>query len=189
MNIEELNAYMNAGNKMEGGSIYHRQMSSLSEQARKITSKINNQYHTEKELQQLFSLLTGKRVDSSFRLFPPFYTDYGKNIHIGKNIFINGGCHFQDQGGVVIGDNSLIGHNVVFATLNHGFEANDRDSLYPAAIRIDKNVWIGSNATILPGVTIGENAIVAAGAVVTKDVAANTVVAGVPAKYIRSIDT
>ena len=127
-------------------------------------------------------------MDESFRVFPPFYTDFGKNITIGKNVFINACCHFQDHGGVTIGDGCLIGHNVVFATVNHGIAPEERASIKPAPIQLGKNVWIGSNSTILQGVTIGDNAIVAAGSVVTKDVLANTIVGGVPARYIRSIE-
>ena len=142
---------------------------------------------TPEELRELFSRLTGRPVDESFGLFPPFYTDCGKNIHIGKNVFINMGCKFQDQGGIYIGDGALIGHNVVLATLNHAKSPRDRGSMVPAPIRIGKNVWIGSNATILPGVTIGDGAIVAAGAVVAGDVPENTIVGGVPAKLIRHL--
>ena len=120
-------------------------------------------------------------------MFPPFYTDFGKNITVGKNVFINAGCHFQDQGGIIIGDGTLIGHNVVLATLNHGFRSEDRGTLYPAPIIIGKNVWIGSNATILPGITIGKNSIIAAGAVVTKDVPENVITGGNPAKIIKKI--
>ena len=81
-----------------------------------------------------------------------------------------------------------IGHNVVFATLNHGLAPEERKSTYPAPIVLGRNVWVGSNATILQGVTIGDNAVIAAGAVVTKDVAAGTVVGGVPARFIKNIN-
>ena len=121
-------------------------------------------------------------------MFPPFYTDCGKNIRVGKNVFINAGCCFQDQGGIEIGDGCLIGQQVVIATLNHAFEPERRNDMTPARVTLGKRVWVGAHATILPGVRIGDNAVVAAGAVVTKDVPANTVVAGVPAKVIRKID-
>ena len=126
-------------------------------------------------------------MDEGFGLFPPFHTDCGKNITLGKNVFINMGCKFQDQGGIFIGDGALIGHNVVLATLNHAMNPRDRGTMIPAPIHIGKNVWIGSNATVLPGVTIGDGAIVAAGAVVTKDVPKNTIVGGVPARVIRPL--
>ena len=120
-------------------------------------------------------------------MFPPFYTDCGKNIYLGKNVFINSGCKFQDQGGVYIDDGALIGHNVVIATLNHNLSVEKRGNLIPHPVHIGKNAWIGSNATILPGVIIGDGAVVAAGAVVTKNVAENTVVGGNPAKLIKKI--
>lgn len=102
-------------------------------------------------------------------------------------MFINACCHFQDHGGVVLGDGCQIGHNVVFATLNHGLAPEDRQTTNPAPIVLGKNVWVGSNSTILQGVTIGDNAVVGAGAVVTKDVPENTIVGGVPARIIRHI--
>ena len=159
----------------------------VSQEAMKITAELNNAYHTLEEIQSLMSRLIGKPLDESFGMFPPFYTDCGKNITIGKNVFINSGCRFQDQGGISIGDDTLIGHNAVFATLNHGLKPDKRQDLYPAPIHIGKNVWIGANVTVLPGVTIGDNAVIAAGAVVTKDVPENTIAGGVPAKEIKKI--
>lgn len=162
-------------------------MNRASDEARRITFELNGAYHSMPEVRDLFTRLFGKPVDPSFRVFPPFYTDFGKNITVGKNVFINACCHFQDQGGITLGDNCLVGHNVVFATLNHGFAPEERQSMLPAPIVVGRNVWIGSNSTILPGVTIGDNSIIAAGSVVTKDVPANAIVAGVPARFIRSI--
>lgn len=162
-------------------------MNRASDEARRITFELNGAYHSMPEVRDLFARLFGKPVDPSFRVFPPFYTDFGKNITVGKNVFINACCHFQDQGGITLGDNCLVGHNVVFATLNHGFAPEERQSMLPAPIVVGRNVWIGSNSTILRGVTIGDNSIIAAGSVVTKDVPANAIVAGVPARFIRSI--
>lgn len=158
-----------------------------SQEAQKITSELNNNFHDFDEIRQLFSKLIGSEVSDDFRVFPPFTTEFGKNIHLGKNVFINSGCRFQDQGGIYIGDNVLIGHNVVLATLNHNENPQKRGNLIPGSIKIGNDVWIGSNATILSGVTIGDGAIIAAGAVVVKDVDANTIVGGVPARYIRDI--
>lgn len=165
-----------------------RFMNEMNERARRITSELNNSYHTLEEVRSLLSRLFGGEVDSSLRVFPPFYTDFGRNIHLGKDVFINACCHFQDHGGITIGDGCQIGHGVVFATLDHGLAPEDRKSMYPAPITLGRNVWVGSNATILKGVAIGDNAVVAAGAVVTKDVPANTVVGGVPAKPVKRID-
>lgn len=162
-------------------------MNRASDEARRITFELNGAYHSMPEVRDLFARLFGKPVDPSFRVFPPFYTDFGKNITVRKNVFINACCHFQDQGGITLGDNCLVGHNVVFATLNHGFAPEERQSMLPAPIVVGRNVWIGSNSTILQGVTIGDNSIIAAGSVVTKDVPANAIVAGVPARFIRSI--
>lgn len=188
MNLEEFLEHLNSGKLVIGGSEEHLFMHGVSQEALRITAEINSRYHEPAELRTLFSKLIEKDVDESFGLFPPFYTDCGKNIHIGKNVFINMGCKFQDQGGIFIGDGVLIGHNVVLATLNHAMSPEDRGTMIPKPIHIGKNVWIGANSTILPGVTIGDGAIVAAGAVVTKDVPSNTVVGGVPAKMIRKIN-
>lgn len=157
------------------------------QRAMKLTARLNSAYHEPEEVVRLFSELIGKPVGEGFCLFPPFYTDYGQNITIGEQVFLNAGCHFQDQGGITIGDGTLIGHNVVLATLNHNEDPARRDETVPAPIVIGRHVRIGANATVTPGVTIGDGAIVAAGAVVTKDVPPNTVVAGVPARVLRSV--
>ena len=157
------------------------------QRALKLTAELNFQYHEPEEVVRLFSELIGKPVGEGFCLFPPFYTNYGLNITIGKNVFLNTGCHFQDQGEISIGDGSLIGHNVVLATLNHEIDPERRHHTCPGPIVIGRNVWIGANVTVTPSVTIGDGAIVGAGAVVTKDVPPMTVVGGVPAKIIRKI--
>ena len=187
MDLETFFEHLNSGKPVRGGSEAHLFMHGVSQEALRLTAEINGSYHPPEELRALFSQLIGRPVDESFGLYPPFYTDCGKNIHIGKNVFINMGCKFQDQGGIFIGDGALIGHNVVLATLNHAKSPQDRSSMLPAPIHIGKNVWIGANATVLPGVTIGDGAIVAAGAVVTRDIPENTIVGGVPAKVIRTI--
>ncbi|MEQ2455448.1 sugar O-acetyltransferase [Flavonifractor hominis] len=187
MTLEAFLTCLNSGNPVQNGSEAHLFMHRVSQEALRLTAEINGSYHEPEELRALFSQLIGQPVDESFGLFPPFYTDCGKNIHIGKHVFINMGCKFQDQGGIFIEDGVLIGHNVVLATLNHAMSPKDRGSMIPSPIHIGKNVWIGSNSTILPGITIGDGAIVAAGAVVTKDVPENTVVGGVPASIIRHL--
>ena len=163
-------------------------MRAASQRALRLTMELNGAYHTPERVRELFFQLIGKPLDETFCLFPPFYTDYGQNITVGKNVFINTGCRFQDQGGIVLGDGALIGHNVVLATLNHDEDPTKRHILHPAPLILGKNVWIGANAAVVPGVTIGEGAVVAAGAVVTRDVPPGVVVGGVPAKAIRHIN-
>lgn len=189
MTIQDFLAQLDSGKIVEGGSELHLKMIELSQEAMKITAELNNSYHESKEIRTLMSRLTGRQLDESFTMFPPFYSDCGKNISIGKNVFINSGCSFQDQGGIIIGDDVLIGHNVVMATLNHDLNPAKRASLIPAPIVIGNKVWIGANATILSGVTVGENSVIAAGAVVTKSVPKNVIVGGIPAKIIRNINT
>ena len=188
MELYDFLKHLNSGAPVYSDSEAFEYMHELSNEAMRITFRLNGSYHTPEEIRALFSQLTGKPVDESFRMFPPFYTDCGKNTTIGKNVFINSCCHFQDQGGIVIGDGSLIGHNVTLATLNHGMAPQQRQSLYPAPIVIGRNVWIGAGVTVVPGITIGNNAVVGAGSVVTKSVPANTVVAGIPAKRIKTIE-
>lgn len=187
MELKEFLAELNSGAPVKAGGEVHRYMHLVSQEALKVTARINGSYHTPEELRELFSELTGREVDESFALFPPFHTDCGKNIQVGKRVFINMGCKFQDQGGIVIGDDTLIGHNVVLATLNHEMSPEDRGTMIPSPIHIGSRVWIGANATVLPGVTVGDGAVIAAGAVVTKDVPRNTVVGGIPARVIRTI--
>ena len=188
MDIHNLLAHLNRGEPVEGGSELHQVMHNVSQEALKLTAELNGHYHTPEEIQELFSLLIGKLVDKTFAMFPPFYTDCGKNISVGKNVFINSGCRFQDQGGIRIGEGVLIGHNVVLATLNHDIDPKKRSTMHPGPIVIGDNVWIGANATVVPGVTIGDGAVIAAGAVVTKDVPDNVIVGGVPAKVIKNIE-
>ena len=189
MELKELLEHFNNGDTIgEDWNVIER-MRYYSREAQKITMEINAKYHEPEELVELMTKLIGKPVGEGFGLFPPFYTDFGKNITIGKNVFINAGCKFQDQGGIVIGDGALIGHNVVLATLNHDLAPLKRQQLHPSPIHIGKGVWIGANATVTAGVHIGDNSVVAAGAVVNRDVPANSVVGGVPAKVIKMIES
>ena len=139
------------------------------------------------EINKLLSQITGSEIDESVAVFTPLYINYGKNTKFGKNVFINFDCVFLDLGGITIEDNVLIAPKVSLLSEGHPVSPGERKSLVPGHIYIRKNAWIGAGATILPGVTIGENSVVAAGAVVTKDVPANTVVGGVPAKAIKTI--
>ncbi|HJP63645.1 MAG TPA: DapH/DapD/GlmU-related protein [Mucilaginibacter sp.] len=140
------------------------------------------------EIRERLSEITGTEIDKSTTIFVPFYTNFGRHIKIGSNVFINHACTFLDLGGITIEDDVQIGPKVNLVTENHPLDPSNRKSLDLKSILIKRNAWIGAAATILPGVTIGENAVVAAGAVVNKDVAANTVVGGVPAKVLRTIE-
>lgn len=187
MTTQEFNTQLQRDNHIAAGSPAHEFMHKAADEARKTTASINGAYHTDEELRALMSRLVGYKVDDGFRLFPPVYTDFGKNIKIGKDVFVNSGCCFQDQGGVTLGDGCLVGHNVVFATLDHDKRPGRRGDMTAAPIVVGKDVWIGAHATILKGVTIGDGAIVAAGAVVTRDVPPNTIAAGVPARVVKTI--
>ncbi len=188
MDMKEFIEYCIDGNSISAEDTeLHGLLVQASEEAMKITNELNTKTHSREEVQELFSQLTGNKVDESFMCFPPFYTDFGKNIKIGKDVFFNTGCSFQDRGGIFIGDRALIGMNVNMATLNHGVDLKTRGTTYAAPIILEEDVWIGSNATILSGVTIGKGSIVAAGAVVSKDVEEFTIVGGVPAKKIGEV--
>ena len=187
MKLEEYLNYVNEEKRIVGGSPEHIFMTEKLNEALRITHKINNEFHTPDEIQELFAELTNSELNETLSVIPPFNTDFGKNIHIGQRVFINSGCKMQDQGGIYIGDDVLIGHNACLLTLNHEMDPENRADMHPKPIHIEDKVWLGSNVTVLPGVTIGEGAIVAAGAVVTKDVESNTIVGGVPAKIIKRI--
>lgn len=186
MTVEKVIAVFQENEEEKEG--YEAYANMLFQEAIRIGMELNNSYHTPEELREIMGRLTGKTIDDTFRLFPPFYTDFGKNITFGRDVFINSGCHFQDQGGIVIGDGVLIGHNVVLATINHDLNPENNRKNHYAPITIGNNVWIGANVTVLPGVTIGDWAVIGAGAVVTKNVPPMAIVAGIPAKVIKMIE-
>ena len=187
MRVEEFRRAMAGTEYIPAGSAFHLAFHEFSQEALKITAELNGQYHTPDEVRQMMAELTASEIDESFGMFPPFYTDCGKNIKIGKRVFINAGCQFQDQGGIEIGDDVLIGPQTIIATLNHDPNPEKRGGMIPKPVKIGDKVWLGARVTICPGVTIGEGAIVGAGAVVTKNVPPRTVVAGVPAKIIKEL--
>lgn len=159
------------------------------QRAFRITGEMNSSYHTTDETRAILGELTGKPIDGSTTVMLPFYTDFGQFIRFGKNVFVNYGCGFMDRGGITIEDNVLIGPNVSLITENHSEIPELRQHVYGRPIMIKRNAWLGAGAIVLPGVTIGQNAIVAAGAVVSADVPDNFIVGGVPAKVIRQIKT
>jgi acetyltransferase-like isoleucine patch superfamily enzyme len=139
------------------------------------------------EIRARLSEIMNTKLDERTTVFAPFYTNFGRFITLGKRVFINHACSFLDMGGITLEDDVLIGPKVNLITENHPLDPADRRALVCKPIVIKRNAWIGAGATVLPGVTIGENAVVAAGAVVSKDVPANTLVGGIPARHIKNI--
>lgn len=160
------------------------------ERALAITPRLNRLTYADAEaVRALFEELTGRAVGEGFRLIPPFYADCGRNIRIGRRVFINQNCTFYSLADITIGDDVLIGPNVSLITSGHPVAPSQRRAfLVGKPITIERGVWIAAGATVVGGVTIGENSVVAAGSVVTRDVPANTLVGGNPARIIRSIE-
>ncbi|MDN7734437.1 MULTISPECIES: DapH/DapD/GlmU-related protein [Burkholderia cepacia complex] len=154
-----------------------------------ITARLNRlTFDDAADVRALFGELIGSQVDDGFMLIPPFHATGGAGMKLGRNVFVNQNCTFYDLGGLEIGDDVMIGPNVSLITSGHPVEpSRRRDGVIAKPIVIERNVWIGAGATIIGGVTIGENAVVAAAAVVTRDVPPNTLVGSNPAKIIRSI--
>lgn len=187
MSVDDLLEALDRGDTIAGGSPLHEVMHATSQEALRIAAELNSAYREPDDVRALLARLTGREVDESVTLFPPFTSDFGRNIRLGERVFINSGCRFQDQGGITIGEDCLIGHNVVIATLQHGIDPARRADLLPAPVVLGRNVWLGANVTVLPGVRIGDDAIVGAGSVVTRDVPAAAIAVGSPARVVRGI--
>lgn len=155
----------------------------------RITGQLNASYHTPEQVRKVIGELTGQEIDETTWIVPPFHTDFGQFIRLGRKVFINSGCMFMDRGGITLEDGVFVGPQVNIITENHAEQPELRHNVYTKPVVIKRNAWIGAAAVILPGVTIGENAIVAAGAVVTRDVPDNVIAGGVPARAIRPIRT
>lgn len=154
-----------------------------------ITAAMNRlTFNDADQVRALFSELIGRKVDESFLLIPPFYAAGGDEIRVGRNVFVNQNCTFYDLGGLDLGDDVMIGPNVSLITAGHPLAPSRRRAITTGKpIVIERNVWIAAGATVIGGVTVGANAVVAAGSVVTKDVPPNTLVGGNPARVIRTI--
>jgi acetyltransferase-like isoleucine patch superfamily enzyme len=183
--LQEFLDHVNGGGLIEGGSAHHRFMHRAAQEALRVIAEINTGYRTPDDVRALLAGLTGKSVHESVTVFPPFHSEFGKNLVLGRDVFINMGCRFQDTGGITIGDGTLIGHGSTLTTLNHSVDPHRRADMVPARIVIGRKAWLGASVTVVPGVTIGDGAIVGAGAVVTRDVPPDAIVAGVPARLIR----
>ncbi|MDQ0614397.1 acetyltransferase-like isoleucine patch superfamily enzyme [Microbacterium sp. W4I4] len=187
MELQDLLDALDSGETITGASPLHTVMHATSQEALRITAELNGGYHEPARVRELLAELIGRPVAETVTVFPPFASDFGKNIRIGERVFINSGCRFQDQGGITIGDDCLIGHNAVIATLNHDLAPSRRADMHPAPVLLGRNVWVGANVTILPGVTVGDDAVLGAASVVTKDVPAGAIVVGSPARVVRSV--
>ncbi|MBP5190657.1 MAG: sugar O-acetyltransferase [Bacteroidales bacterium] len=148
---------------------------------------MNSGWRSEEDVRQYLRKITGHDIPDDVRVFTPLHINYGPGVTFGKECFLNFGCTLLAIGGITIGDGVFFGPNCVLATEYHPEEPSKRHQLLTKPIVICRNAWLGANVTVLAGVTIGENAIVAAGSVVTKDIPDNMVAAGTPARIIREI--
>ncbi|WP_238402493.1 sugar O-acetyltransferase [Cellulomonas sp. H30R-01] len=185
VDLQDFLDHVGARRLLEAGSPAHAFLHDAAQEAMRVGAELNTGYRTPDEVRALLSRLTGRPVHESVTLFPPFHCEFGKNLTLGRDVFVNMGCRFQDAGGIAIGDGSLIGHGCTVVTLNHASDPARRGDMLPAPVVIGRKVWLGAAVTVVPGVTIGDGAIVGAGAVVTRDVPPDTVVAGVPARVLR----
>lgn len=187
MELHDFLTQMAGGELIPAGSPAHQFMFAASQEALAITVRLNSAPHSPDEVRALLAELTGTDIPASVNVFPPLHSEFGRNLHLAEGVFINMGCTFQDAGGIWIGERTLIGHGCIFTTINHGTDPDRRGDMIPAPIRVGSDVWFGAGVTVVPGVTIGDGAIIGAGSVVTKDVPARTIVAGVPARIIRQV--
>lgn len=187
MDLKDFLATVERRELLVAGSEAHQFMHGAAQEALATTAELNGGHHDPDGVRALLTRLTGEPVPPSVNVFPPLYSEFGRNLHLGEDVFINMGCTFQDTGGIWIGARTLVGHSCIFTTLNHDTDPHHRGDMLPAPIHVGTDVWFGARVTVVPGVTIGDGAIIGAGSVVTRDVPAATIVAGVPARPIRSI--
>lgn len=173
--------------KVNLGTAAYDEIEAINAINQKLLQQLNSQVLDQTEIKEIVSQITNEHIDETTEIRLPFRTDFGRNLHIGKYVFINSGSMFTDLGGIYIGDHALIGPNVTIVSVNHRIEPGDRRNLDLQPVYVHDNAWLSANVTVTPGVSIGENAIVGAGAVVTHNVPANTIVAGVPARIIKTI--
>lgn len=174
---------------IDAGTSESRELYERIQRAIGLTERLNRIPYDQREaIRDTWMELTGAAVDEAFHLIPPLYSDHGLNIRVGRNVFINQACMLNDIGGIEIGDDVMIGPRVSLLTTGHPLDpGRRRRQIVAAPIAIERNVWLGAGATVLQGVTVGSDAVVAAGAVVTRDVPPRTLVAGVPAQVLREI--
>ena len=163
------------------------EINEIVESTLKLTSKLNTGYKTPEEVRNILSKITDSKIDNSVQVLTPFNTDFGANIRLGKDVFINKSCTFVDLGGIELEDKVLIGPEVKILSVNHPLDVKNRRGVILKSVKIKRNAWLGAGTIVCPGVTIGENSVIGAGSVVTKNVPDNAVYAGVPAKFIKNI--
>lgn len=164
------------------------EINAILEETLKLTNELNLGYKAPEEVREILAKITDSEIDNSVQVLTPFNTDFGRNIKIGKDVFINKSCMFVDLGGITLEDNVLVGPEVKILSVNHPIETQNRRGVIIKSVKIKRNAWIGAGAIICPGVTVGENSVIGAGSVVTKDVPDNCVYAGVTAKFIKNIE-
>lgn len=174
--------------EIEKGSPLFDEIHDQKAENERLVMELNTGYHSPKEVLEALEEITGEPIDPSVTVSLPFYTDFGKHISFGKEIFLNQNVTFVDLGGIYLEDHVLIGPGARLLTVNHLTDPGKRRGIMVDSIRIKENAWIGANVTVLPGVTVGKNAIVAADSTVTKDVPDNVIVAGTPARIIKEIN-
>ncbi len=180
---------MKVATSIDAGTPESRRLSGRIQRAIGLTQRLNRIPYDDREaIRRVWIELTGSAVDEAFHLIPPLYCDHGLNIRVGRNVFINQACVLNDIGGIAIADDVMIGPRVSLLTAGHPLDpGRRRRQIVAAPIAIERNVWLGAGATVLQGVSVGSDAVVAAGAVVTRDVPPRTLVAGVPARVVREI--
>ncbi|MFC6260166.1 sugar O-acetyltransferase [Levilactobacillus fujinensis] len=164
-----------------------QRISQTVQRTQELLKKFNHSDQTNAQRRATLSQVVGYSVPESTEVNAPIHSDFGPHIFIGENVYVNQGVMFVDLGGIYLADGALIGPGASLITVNHVEDPAHRRDVYAQAVHIEKNAWIGANALVLPGVTVGENAIVGAGAIVTKDVPANVIVVGSPAKVLRRV--
>jgi acetyltransferase-like isoleucine patch superfamily enzyme len=178
---------LHSGEAVQFDDLHYGEIFKIASRTMQLSAELNRSADIN-HIRELLSQISGSSIDQSTSVLAPLHINLGIFTQIGKNVFINHDCTFLDIGGITIEDDVLIGPKVSLITESHPLSPAERKALIVKPIVIKRNAWIGAGATILPGVTVGENAVVAAGAVVNKDVPANTAVAGVPAKVIKTLD-
>ncbi len=186
ISMKDILERMRAGETIERTDPDYPRLDAIFKDTLRAVAELNSGFHTPKKTQRILSKIMGYKIDESVEIYLPFYINFGRFTSFGKHIFINFNCTFLARGGITLEDHVLIGPNVNLITENHSEDPAQRQ-LYTRPICLRRCSWLGAGVTVLPGVTVGENAIVGAGSVVTKDVPDGAIVVGNPARVVRNI--